>query len=326
MDAHPTIVVTGAAGFIGRACLAHLAARGFTVRGLVRALDAHTAGRAEFLPVGDLATTDARLLQHALRGAHAVVHLAARAHRMRDDAADPEAEYRRENVDVARRVLQAAAEAGVPHLVLASTVKVNGEATSRGHPFREDDPPHPHDAYAKSKWMAEQATAEIAEAAGVRATALRLPLTYGPGVHANLDALARAVRRGIPLPFGGVANRRSLLGLGNFCDALAVLLASDGRAERGRLTRYFVADAAPASTPEIVRAMADAMRVPARLVALPPPWLRLGAMCVGHANRAQRLMDSLEVDTSAFRTRFGWTPPLSLAQGMAAAFGNRAPL
>ena len=326
MDAHATIVVTGAAGFIGRACVAHLAARGFVVRGLVRTLDASTVGRAEFLSVGDLATADARALHHALAGAHAVVHLAARAHRMRDDAADPDAEYRRENVEVTRRVLQMAADAGVPHLVLASTVKVNGEATVRGHPFVEDDPPHPHDAYAKSKWMAEQATAEIAEAAGVRATALRLPLTYGPGVHANLDTLARAVRRGVPLPFGAVANRRSLLGVGNLCDAVHTLLASDGATERGRLTRYFVADAAPVSTPDIVRAMAAAMRVPARLIAVSPRWLRLGAMCVGHAGKAQRIVDSLEVDTSAFCARFGWTPPLSFAQGMAAAFGRAAPL
>jgi len=326
MDARPTIVVTGAAGFIGRVCVAHLVARGFVVRGLVRALDATTVARPEFVSLGDLATADARALHHAVSGAHAVVHLAARAHRMHDDAPDPDAEYRRENVDVTRRVLQAAADAGVPHLVLASTVKVNGESTVRGHPFVEDDAPHPHDAYARSKWMAEQATAELAEAAGVRATALRLPLTYGPGVHANLDALARAVRRGIPLPFGAVANRRSLLGVANFCDALTVLLASDNAAERGHLTRYLLADAAPVSTPDIVRAMADAMRVPARLVAVPPRWLRFGAMCVGHAGKAQRIVDSLEVDTSAFRTRFQWTPPVSFAQGMAAAFGSAAPL
>lgn len=326
MDAHPIIVVTGAAGFIGRACIARLAAQGCVVRGLVRTLDATTAGRAEFLPVGNLATTDARTLRHALDGAHAVVHLAARAHRMRDDAADPDAEYRRENVDVTRRVLQAAADASIPHLVLASTVKVNGEATARGHPFVEDDPPHPHDAYAKSKWMAEQATAEIAEAAGLRATALRLPLTYGPGVRANLDALARAIRRGIPLPFGAVANRRSLLGVDNFCDALAVLLASDGTTERGRLTRYFVADSAPVSTPDIARALGEAMGVPARLVAVSPAWLRIGAMCVGHADKAQRIMDSLEVDTSAFRKRFAWTPPVPFAQGIAAAFGHRTSL
>jgi nucleoside-diphosphate-sugar epimerase len=326
MDAPSTIVVTGAAGFIGRACVAHLAGRGFVVRGLVRALDPGTAGRPEFLPVGDLAATESRQLHLALAGAQAVVHLAARAHRMRDDAADPEGEYRRANVEVTRRVLEAAAAAGVPHVVLASTVKVNGERTARGHPFVEDDPPHPHDAYARSKWMAEQATAEVAEAQGLRATALRLPLTYGPGVRGNLDALARAVRRGIPLPFGAVANRRSLLGVGNLCDALAVLLASDGAAERGRLTRYFLADAAPVSTPDIVRAMALAMRAPVRLVHLPIALLRVGAMCVGHAERAERMMDSLEVDTSAFRTRFGWTPPVPFAQGMAAAFGDAAPL
>ena len=326
MGERATIVVTGAAGFIGRASVAHLGARGFAVRGIVRALDAGTAGRAEFLPLGDLATADAHALGLALGGASAVVHLAARAHRVHDEAPDPEAAYRHDNVDALRRVAQAAADEGVPHFVLASTVKVNGETTRRGHPFVEDDPPDPHDAYAKSKWMAEQALAEIAEGGGMRATALRLPLTYGPGAHANLAALARAVRRGIPLPFGAVDNRRSLLGVGNFCDALAVLLASEGAQERGRLTRYFVADERPVSTPELVRGIAQAMGVPVRLVKVPVPWLRFGAACVGHAAKAQRITGSLEVDTTAFRTRFDWTPPVSFARGMAAAFASGAPL
>lgn len=326
MGERTTIVVTGAGGFIGRACVAHLSARGFALRGVVRALDATTVARPQFLALGDLATVDARVLQHALSGAHAVVHLAARAHRMHEDAADPDAAYRHDNVEALRRVAEGAAAAGVAHFVLASTVKVNGEATRRDHPFVEDDPPDPHDAYARSKWAAEQALAAVAEDAGIRATALRLPLTYGPGVHANLAALARAVRRGIPLPFAAVANRRSLLGVGNLCDALATLLGSDGTPERGRLTRYFVADEASVSTPELIRVMAQAMGVPARLIPVSPWWLRFGAACAGRAVSAERLMGSLEVDTSAFRARFHWTPPVSFARGMAAAFGSGAPL
>jgi nucleoside-diphosphate-sugar epimerase len=320
------VAVTGATGFIGRACVAELAAHGLRVRGLVRSLDVATSARADFLPVGDLAQADDGALRNALRDAHAVVHLAARAHRMREDAADPAHEYRRHNVEATQRLARAAAAAGVEHFVFASTVKVNGEATRRGHPFVESDPPDPHDLYAKSKWLAEQALAEVAEATGMRSTALRIPLTYGPGVHANLAALARAVRRGVPLPLASVDNRRSLLGIGNLCDAVAVLLASDGASDRGRLTPYFVADATPVSTPELVRAIAQSVGVAPRLFSVPPGWLRFGAACAGRAAALERVIGSLEVDTTAFRARFNWSPPVALARGMAAAFGSGAPL
>jgi nucleoside-diphosphate-sugar epimerase len=326
MGAGATVVVTGAGGLVGRACAARLAARGFVVRGLVRSLDPATALRPNFLPVGDLAACDDRTLRNALRDAHAVVHLAARVHRPHDPAPDAAGEYRRMNVELTQRLAQAALAGGVAHFVFASTVKVNGEATRRGRPYRESDPPDPHDDYARSKWAAEQVLAAVAEGTAMRATKLRIPLTYGPGVGANLAALARAIRRGVPLPFAAVANRRSILGVGNLCDAVAALLASDDAADRGRLARYFVADAVPVSTPDLVRAIAAAMNVPARLVAVPPGLLRFLGACAGRAAAVERVVGSLEVDTAAFCARFGWTPCVPLAQGMAEAFGGAAPL
>lgn len=321
-----TVVVTGAAGLIGRACVAHLQAGGWRVRGLVRVLDAQTVARSEFIAVGDLAAIADRALAQVMSGADAVVHLAARVHRpQRDDAAAQDA-YRRMNVDVTQRLARAALAAGTRHFVFASSVKVNGEATLPGHPFRESDAPDPHDDYAQSKWAAEQALATVAEESGLRATALRLPLTYGPGAGANFAALARAVRRGVPLPLGNIANRRSILGVDNCCAAIATLLASDSVPDRGRTTPYFVADAETVSTPGLVLAVARALQVAPHLVAVPAGLLRLAGACCGRANTVERLLGSLEVDTSAFATRFGWTPPVSLAHGLAAALRSGAPL
>jgi UDP-glucose 4-epimerase len=320
-----TIVVTGAAGFIGRACMTQLAARGFRVRGLVRTLDRTTAARPQFLPVGDLAQVEERALAHALRDATAVVHLAARVHRMQDNEHDSQAAYRRMNAEVSAMLARAAVVAGATHFVLASTVKVNGESTPV-QPFRESDPPDPHDDYAHSKWAAEQAVAAIAEDTSLRATALRLPLTYGRGAKGNFAALVRAVRRGVPLPLPNVANRRSVLGVDNLCAALAALLASDNGVDRGRIVPYFVADTEPVSTIGLARAIADALRVAPRIVAVRPGLLRVAGACFGRAGAVERLIASLEVDTSAFAARFGWTPPFTLAQGLSAAVANSAPL
>ena len=321
-----TVVVTGAGGFIGRAACATLEAGGYAVRGLVRALDAGTAARPQFVPVGDLAAIDDRRLAELMHGATHVVHLAARVHQPHADGEGARAAMRRMNVDVTARLARAAADTGAAHFVFASTIKVNGEATPPGHPFRESDPPDPHDDYATSKWDAELALAELAEATGLRVTSLRLPLTYGPHAKANFAALARAVRAGVPLPFAAIDNRRSLLGVGNLGDALATLLASDDAEARGRNTRYLLADAQPVSTPELVRAIAYALGVAPRLFAVPPSLLRFVGACAGRAAAVERLVGSLEVDTSAFRGRFAWTPPRTLAEELADAFAPGAPL
>ena len=320
------VVVTGANGFIGGAVCAHLRGIGMPVRGLVRTLDASTAARAEFMPVGDLTVIGEHALCNALRGATAVVHLAAHVHQPAHGKGDALAPMRRINVEVTERIARAAAAVCAAHCVFASSVKVNGEVTLPGRPFRESDPPDPHDDYAATKWEAEQALAAVAAETDMRVTALRLPLTYGPGAKGNLAALARAIRAGVPLPLAGIRNRRSVLGVGNCGAAIAVLLASEDPGGRGRMTPYLIADAEPVSTPELVRAMAAALAVTPHLFAISPGLLRFAGACVAQAPAVERLVGSLEVDTTAFRTRFGWTPPIPFANGLTKALRGTSPL
>jgi UDP-glucose 4-epimerase len=292
----------------------------------VRTLDNVTSARAEFMAVGDLTAIGERALRNALRGATAVVHLAAHVHRPPGAQGDALGPMRRVNVEVTERITRAAAAAGATHCVFASSVKVNGEVTQPGRPFRESDPPDPHDDYAATKWEAEQALAAVAAETGIRVTVLRLPLTYGPGAKGNLAALARAIRAGVPLPLAGIDNRRSLLGVGNCSAAIELLLASDDPIGGGRMIPYLLADAEPVSTPDLVRAIANALDVRPRLFAVSPAFLRFAGACAARAPTVERLVGSLEVDTTAFRTRFGWTPPVSFADGMAAALRATPPL
>jgi UDP-glucose 4-epimerase len=255
VSARDLVVVTGADGFVGRAVCAHFRAAAVAFRGLVRTLSLATAARPDMLPTGDLTRIADASLEQALQGARAVVHLAARVHVMRDTAADPLLEFRAVNVDATERLARAAAKVGASHFVFASTVKVNGEATPPGRAFCESDPPDPHDDYAASKWEAECTLADVARETGLPVTVLRLPLLYGPGVKGNVARLVDAVARGVPLPFGKVDNRRSLLGVGNFASGLDAVLAAPPPAARG-VSTYFVADAVPVSTSELIRAIA----------------------------------------------------------------------
>lgn len=323
--ARAVIAVTGASGFVGRALLPPLLGAGHGVRALVRELPRDALSAVDWRATGDLVQAGDAQLREALAGVTAVVHLAAQAHRPLVESPQADAALHAINAQLPVRLAQAAALAGVRHFVFASSVKVHGETSPPGRALCENDPLAPADAYGASKVAAEEDLARVARDTGLRVTALRLPLVYGPGTRANFAALMRAVQKRVVLPLGSISNRRSLLATGNLASALLALL-EQGEDARGCLTAYLLADAQPVSTPDLVRALAAALRVAPRIVPFPVSLLRAGARLPGAAPRIARLVDSLEVDTTAFRTRFAWTPPLSLAAGLAAAVREVPPL
>ncbi len=169
MSSDNSVLVTGADGFVGGALCEALAVSGRRAR---RAARTAQPGLPDAVAVGDIdGATDWRV---ALEGVQCVVHLAARTLALRENAADPPAEYRRVNLDGALRLAQMAARAGVRRLVFMSSIKVNGEATER--PFTERDAPRPEDAYGRSKWETEQALARVAAETGLEVAVLRPPL------------------------------------------------------------------------------------------------------------------------------------------------------
>ena len=307
------VVVTGAHGFIGHALVAHLRDAGRPVRALVRAPALHPLRGIDEIVLGNLQDTPEAHLREALRGAEAVVHLAGRAHVLHERSADAEA-YRAANVDATVRLAHAATAERVARFVFASTVKVNGEATAPGQPFRPDAAPAPRDAYARSKLAAEQALAAACAGTGTTPVILRLPLVYGPGVRGNFALLMDAVAADRRLPLGAIDNRRSVLGVANLCTAIDALLASAVPVAGV----HFVADGQSVATPALVRAIGDALAVPARLAAVPVPLLRLAGALTGRAAAVARLTGSLEVDTRSLEAATGWRAGVSLAEELAA--------
>lgn len=313
------ILVTGAQGFVGAALCRRLAASGHAVTGLVRTEPPAAAapGWMRLVAVGDFeAVADFRPF---VDGTDAIVHLAARVHMMRETADDPAAAYRRANVDVTRRLAEAANAAGTERFVFLSSVKVNGEATT-GKPFDENDPPAPQDPYGVSKLEAERALAAFANV-----TILRTPLVYGPGVKANFASLMRLCDTCLPLPLDGIAgNRRSLLFLGNLTHAIERVLTVSGAASPPVVAGPFLlSDGEDLSTAGLVRRLRASFNRRTLPLPVPAGLLRSLAALAGRSAAADRLCGSLQVDSRRFREAFDWSPPFTVDQGLAATAAAR---
>ncbi len=304
-----TVVVTGANGFVGRALCTALRAAGQRVRGIVRTAPAgDPALECDEIFTGDLSGEPD--WGTALQGAASIVHLAGRAHVTREQASDPGDAYRRINVEGTRRLACAAVDAGVRRLVFVSSIKVNGEASQI--PFTESDAPRPEDAYGRTKWEAEQVLQQIAAASRLEIVILRPPLVYGPRVQGNFLTLMHAAARGLPLPLASIANRRSLIYLGNLVDAIAAGLVHPAAAGK----TYLLADDAGVSTPDLVRAIAHALGKRARLLPCPPAWLKLAGMAVGKSDAVSRLTGSLQINSGRIRRELEWLPRYDMVHGL----------
>jgi nucleoside-diphosphate-sugar epimerase len=249
--------------------------------------------------------------RHKLQGVDVIVHLAGRVYAMADPAVDPLREFRKVNVAWTERLARAAWAEGVRRFVYLSSVKVNGESSSV--PFAEQDTPNPQDPYGISKWEAERALANVSSETGLETVIVRSPLVYGPGVGGTFLQLLNVLRRKIPLPLARVENRRSLIYNANLVNAL-VLCAWDARAA-GRT--YLVSDGEDLSTPDLIRRLALALGSPSHLWPMPLSVLRWLGQVVGREAIIDRLLGSLQVDSSTIRRELNWQPAYSVDQGLA---------
>jgi nucleoside-diphosphate-sugar epimerase len=313
-----SVLVTGATGFLGGHVCQAFVDRGAAVYALVRRPGLTPAGVEPRLVHG---LDDVAGLRAALAGVEAVVHLAAQVHQgsIPLDGSAAAARFREVNVEGTRTLLDAAIASGVRDFVFASSVKVMGEGSDAS--WTEEAPPAPADAYGVTKLEAERLVRSQAAAHRLHAPILRLPLVYGPGMKANALRLFDAVARGMPLPLGAVYNRRSLLFVGNLVAAIVATLESEGGGDT-----FFVGDAEDVSTPDLVRAIGQALGRPARLVAVPIGLLRAAARTGDLLDRIipfpftsaalDRLIGSLAVDSSKLARSTGYRPPYSLSEGL----------
>jgi nucleoside-diphosphate-sugar epimerase len=305
------VLVTGGSGFVGEALCASLDGSSHSIRLALRLANAKY-GTYDQVVVGQI--NAAANWSTALKDVEVVIHLAARVHVMDEQSADPLSEFRRVNVDGSLNLARQAASAGVRRLIYLSSAKVNGELTVPGQTFKESDMANPQDAYGLSKFEAEQGLLSIAQETGMEVVIIRSPLVYGQGVKANFASMMRVVKRGIPLPLGAIHNSRSFVYVGNLVSLITTCMYHPAAANQV----FLVSDGCDLSTPQLLQACATALGVKSRLWHVPQRFIEGFADLVGKRDVAQRLCGNLQVDITKARSLLGWTPPISVADGLKA--------
>jgi nucleoside-diphosphate-sugar epimerase len=300
------ILITGANGFVGKALSTKLE--------LDESIYLLRTSRVECddgcLPIDFSCDFE---LKNELEKVNAIIHCAARVHVICENSCDTLQAFRKVNTLGAIRLAQQAAIAGVERFIFLSSIKVNGESTKVGFPFKPDDNHIPTDPYGLSKYEAEVGLRKIAEETGMEVVIIRPPLVYGAGVKANFASMMKWVYKGIPLPLGGVnANKRSLVAVDNLVDLIVTCIGHPKAADQ----TFLVSDDDDVSTTDLLKNMAQALGVKSKLLPFPPSWFVLVAKLIARPAISDRLCGSLQVDISKTKEMLDWKPPYSVTECM----------
>lgn len=314
------ILVTGAAGFLGREVVEQLLARGDKVRALIRseAKAGPLRERGVEIVLGDIRSPE--VARTAVQGMDAIYHCAAAvgAHFTGREIWDT-------NLNGVRALLDAVQEAGRGRVVLVSSVNVLG--TRNLDPATEETPSRrSNDPAADVKIEAEKLALD-SHVKGVDIAIVRPGFIYGPGDPHNLPKLARAVERG---KFRFIGSRDNIVPIVHVGDAArAVVLAGSVPAARGRV--YNVTDGSRTTVAELVQVIAQTLgcSMPTKQLPFAVPQLACVAFDViglvrkfnAPVTRASLrfLGTSRFIDISRARQELGYEPRISIKDGVPAS-------
>ena len=243
-----------------------------------------------------------------------VIHCAARAHIMNEEVLDPISEYRRVNVDGTLNLARQASESGVKRFIYISSIKVNGESTTGICPFSEEDEAKSRDPYGISKYEAEEGLKRIAFESSMEVVIIRPPLVYGAGVKANFLNLLKFSSTKLPLPFGLVRNKRSMVYIENLVDFIVKCIDHPAAANQ----TFLVSDNDDLSLRSLLVMIRESMKIPVRLLPTPVFLFKLAGLILGKKDVVDRLVGDLQVNPNKAMTLLDWEPPYTAEQGIQA--------
>lgn len=305
------ILVTGGTGFIGSHLLPALSKQNLQITLAVwNHLSNELNSDYKIVKVGEI--DENTNWTQALKEVDIVVHLAARAHQLNDQAINPEAEFLRINCDGTKTLVKAAIASGVKHFVFISSI--GAMATLSEQILTEETPCNPDTPYGRSKLEAEKALVELCQHSPMTWTILRPTLVYGAGNPGNMERLMKLVKTGLPLPLGSINNQKSFLYVGNLVNIIIKCLNHPNAKNQ----TFIISDGEDLSTPELIRRIGKAMNKSPLLLPCPPQLLKLSTKIIGKADIGDRLLGSLKVDSNKIRQTLDWKSPYTVDQGLQA--------
>jgi UDP-glucose 4-epimerase len=120
------------------------------------------------------------------------------------------------------------------------------------------------------------------------------------------------VHRGVPLPFAGIDNCRSFIGLENLIDIIILCIEHPKAAGN----TFLISDTECISTSDLISKLQKIMEKPLRLFSIPSNLIKLTGLLTGKSMEVKRLLYSLKIDSSHTHKVLGWTPPVTLDEGL----------
>ena len=296
----PKIVLTGGSGFLGSHLLNNEAFQEALAIGRTQPRNHRHFQIVSFDADDDLAGV--------FNNKEIVVHVAARAHVMNDTSKSPLNEFRLVNTVGTLNLAEKAAIAGVKRFIFISTVKVLGEQTEPGQAFKNGDSFNPQDPYSISKVEAEVGLKLIGEAHGMEIVIIRPPLVYGKGVKGNFASLLKLARFPIPLPFGSIQNKRSLVSVENLVDLIVVCLTHP----KAKNQTFLVSDDDDMDISELISRLAEAGGYKAYVFGFPLTMLYVSLRLLGKLPIYERLCGSMQVNIEDTKSQLSWSPPFKV--------------
>ena len=314
------VLVTGGTGFVGRKVIRELS-DSYDVKALIRKHSEDLPSNVEQIVAGDLSdlklTHCGDLLKRAFKNIEVVIHAAARVHIMNDNVSNPLNEFRKVNLVATLLLARLASKCGVKRFIFLSSIKVNGEVSVPNKPFTPDDVYVPNDPYALSKFEAEQGLLTLAKETNMEVVIIRPPLVYGPGVKGNFFSMIKWMTIPIPLPFGAVHNQRSLVALDNLVSFISLCVDRE-KSSKASNQIFLISDGKDISTTDLLKKVGQTFkykalfRVTAWLVPVPIFILLFFGKVFRKREFVDRLIKSLQVDSSKTYDLLGWRPVVSM--------------